>query len=340
MVDTHNIEKYLNKSYRRFEKRLDICQKLTPVNSRYISTTDPDASVTRRGGKSKLRYKTHRTLDPACEVITATRITPGSIDDGDMLEEMIETHKANTQIDLDVTVADSKYGTIDNFLLLKDKGIKAHIPSLEGTQRSSGRQKGIFPKEDFTYNPKTDTFTCPKGHILKRRNYNGKRNHWEYKAPSRLCAKCELRDKCTRSKNGRTLKRHLRQDELDGILKHTKSTEGKRDIKTRQHLCERSFARSKRYGFKKARWRGLWRMEIQDFLIATLQNIIILANHSTKALSKSNARIGQFIKTKRAVFKESSVRSFVKWLFSKLILPSPWEGEGFDLEFFGNKVSA
>ena len=321
VVDTHNIEKYLNKGYRKLEKRLDSCQKATPVNSRYISTTDPDASVTSRGGKSKLRYKTHRTLDPAHEVITATRITSGSIDDGDMLGEMIETHKANTQRDLETAVADSKYGTIDNFLLLKDEGVKAHIPSLEKTQRGSGRQKGISPKEDFTYNPKGDTFTCPSGHILKRRNYSGKRNHYEYKAPSRLCAKCELRDKCTRSKDGRTLKRHLRQDELDGILKHAKSTEAKRDIKTRQHLSERSFARSTRYGFKRARWRRLWRMEIQDFLIAALQNIIILANHSTDNISKSNARIGQFIRTKRTILEGFYARSFVIWLFNYFILP-------------------
>jgi len=331
VVDTHNIEKYLNKSYRKLEKRLDNCdlQKATPVNSRYISTTDPDASVTSRGGKSKLRYKTHRTLDPTHEVITATRITSGSIDDGDMLEEMVETHKANTQKDLETAVADSKYGTIDNFLLLKDRGIKAHIPSLEKTQRGSGRKKGIFPKEDFTYNPKTDTFTCPAGHILKKRNYSGKRNHYEYKAPSRLCAKCELRDKCTRSKDGRTLKRHARQAELDGILKHAKSTEAKRDIKTRQHLSERSFARSKRYGFKRARWRRLWRMEIQDFLIAALQNIIILANHSTETLSKSNAQIGQFIRAKRAILEGFSARSFVIWLFNKLILPFSRKGQVF-----------
>jgi transposase len=324
VVDTRNIEKYLNKSYRKLEKRLDSFQKTTPVNSRYISTTDPDASVTRRGGKSKLRYKTHRTLDPTHEVITATKITPGVIDDGDMLEEMVETHKANTKRDLEVAVADSKYGTIDNFLLLKDKGVKAHIPSLENTQKGSGSKKGIFPKEDFTYNPKTDTFTCPKGHILKRRNYSAKRNHWEYKAPSRLCAKCELRDRCTRSKDGRTLKRHIRQDELDGVLKHTKSTEAKRDIKTRQHLSERSFARSTRYGFKRARWRRMWRMEIQDFLIASIQNIIILANHSTETLSKSNARIGHFMYTKRAISAEFSAGSFVMWLF-KLILPFSWK---------------
>jgi len=201
VVDTRSLKKYLNKGYRQLEKRLDDVEKTTPANSRYISTTDPDASPTRRGGgKSKLRYKTHRAADPKHEVITATKITPGSVDDGDMFKEMIDIHQKNTQKVAETTVADSKYGTINTFLLCHDAGIKAHIASREKTQRGSGRQKEIFPKEAFVYNPGDDTFTCPGGKSLKRRNYHKKRNHCEYKASSGLCAQCELRKQCTRSK--------------------------------------------------------------------------------------------------------------------------------------------
>ena len=43
------------------------------VNRRYVSATDPDASVVRKGkGDSKLRYQTHRGIDGAYGVITAT----------------------------------------------------------------------------------------------------------------------------------------------------------------------------------------------------------------------------------------------------------------------------
>jgi len=107
VVDTHSLKKYLNKGYRQLEKRLDDLGKTTPANSRYISTTDPDTSPTRHsGGKSKLRYKTHRAVDPKCEVITATTITPGSVDDGNVFKEMIDIHQKNTQKTVDTTVAD------------------------------------------------------------------------------------------------------------------------------------------------------------------------------------------------------------------------------------------
>ena len=299
VVDTHSLKKYLKRGYRQLETRLDDLEahKTTPANSQFISTTDPDASVTRQSsGKSKLRYKTHRALDPHCEVITATKVTPGSTDDGEVLGQMVAIHEDNTQSSVDTVVADSKYGTRDNYLICHDQGIKAHIPSLEETHRGSGRQKGIFPKEAFTYHPDTDTFTCPAGHLLKRRHYHKKRNHYEYKAPSERCACCELREHCTRAKDGRTLKRHARQDELDIIVKFATSREAKRDIKTRQHVSERSFAQSTRYGYKRARWRRLWRAQIQDFLIAALQNIMVLIKTSKEKLSKSNAHIGQMFR--------------------------------------------
>lgn len=302
VVDTQRLEKYLNKSYQRLEECLDDIKdrKPTPANSRYISTTDPDATVTRHGnGKSKLRYKTHRAMDSKHEVITATKVTPGSIDDAHMLKEMIEAHEQNTENKIDTAVGDSKYGTIDNFVLLHDLGIKAHMPSLEETHRGSGRQKGIFPKQAFTYHQDTDTFICPAGETLRRRQYNKKRKHYEYKASAETCARCELRKKCTRAKDGRSLKRHARQDELDIMLNEAKSKSAKRDIKHRQDLSERSFAWSTRYGYKRARWRRLWRMEIQDFLVAAIQNITVLVKQPKNRISKSNVQttgLGKFIK--------------------------------------------
>jgi len=294
VVDTKRLKKYLEKGYRRLERRLDDLEvpKASPANARFISTTDPDASVTRHsGGNSKLRYKTHRAVDPKKEVITATKVTPGSTDDGDLLEEMLVEHEQNTENSPDTLVADSRYGKIENFVLCHDLGIKAHIPSLEHSQRGSGRRKGIFPKEAFTYHADTDTFTCPAGQVLRRGKLYKYRKHYEYKASAKTCAQCQLKEKCTRSKSGRTLKRHVRQQELDIMLKEAKSGKAKRDIKARQHLSERSFAQSKRYGYKRARWRRLWRMQIQDFLVAAVQNISVLIAKPKDTISKSNVQI-------------------------------------------------
>ena len=285
VVDRQSLRRYLNKSYRRLEERLDdlMGQKSAPVESRYVSTTDPEASVVRqRGSKPKLRYKTHRAVDVRSEVITATQLTPGSREEGDLLGEMIEGHERAVRKKVEkveTVVADSRYGKIDNFLLCHDLGMKAHMPSLEETQRGYGRQRGIFPREAFTYDSETDTFRCPAGQVLRRTSFNRVRNHYEYRIDGGICAGCKLRGKCTHAKEGRTLKRHLRQDELDRMLTKAKNREAKTDLRTRQHLSERSFAQAQRDGYKRARWRGLRRVQIQDYLTAAVQNIQILMEH-------------------------------------------------------------
>ena len=80
LVDRRSLRRYLNKSYQRLEERLDevMEEKRAPVESRYLSTTDPEASLVRQGERPKLRYKTHRSVDAKREVITATQLTPGS----------------------------------------------------------------------------------------------------------------------------------------------------------------------------------------------------------------------------------------------------------------------
>jgi len=301
VVDRERMKGIFSKGYGELEKRLEEAaeKKTTQVNRKYISRTDPDASVTRhRVGTSKLRYKTHRVVDRRSEVITATKVTSGSVDDGEMLEEMVERAKENTEREVETVVADSRYGSTRNYLYCHDKGIRAHMPSLEGTQRGTGRQKGIFEKEEFCYDADRDVYLCPGGQELRRRNYHKGRGQYEYKASSKTCAGCALSEQCTRSKYGRSVKRHIRQDALDRMRAMAGSREAKRDLRTRQHLSERSFAWSTRYGYKRARWRRLWRMEIQDYLVAAVQNITILANHLDRKPVGSNIQRVQGVKSR------------------------------------------
>jgi len=56
------------------------------ANRNYISSIDPDASVTRQGsGKRKLQYKTHRSIDAKTEIITVTEVTPGEVNEAHLL---------------------------------------------------------------------------------------------------------------------------------------------------------------------------------------------------------------------------------------------------------------
>jgi transposase len=287
VIDTRSLKVQLQERYKELEARLeekrestDSSRRYVKENSRYISTTDPDASIVNRG-KPKLSYQVHRAVDGRSEVITATETTPGDINEAHEMIPLLESHHLNTGIKADTVVGDSKYGTVENFLACCDRGVEAHMPDLREFTLKRIEKLNIFSEERFEYDGESDTYRCPGGNRLKPRSLHKNRQSRDYAASQKVCAACQLREQCTRNKSGRTIKRHLRQEELDGMREASRSARAKRDIKIRQHLMERSYARGTWYGFDRARWRGLWRVEIQEYLISAVQNIQVLLRHGS-----------------------------------------------------------
>jgi transposase len=252
-----------------------------PKNDGLMSTTDPDARVVRKGRMAPdLCYKNHRVVDDAFGVITATETTPGDVkENGEMLRLLAE-HERNTGAHVETAVADSQYGTVENFRTCAELGIRPHMADLSQTQRGTGRREGIFPESAFTYDPATDTYRCPAGQTLRRRRHKEARRAYEYAAGRKVCAACELRAQCTRSAGGRNVKRHEDHALIEAARAEARSRAAKRDRRRRKHLMEGSFAdAATHHGFKRSRWRRLWRQQIQDYLIAGIQNLRVWLRH-------------------------------------------------------------
>jgi transposase len=311
VIDTQSLKIHLRENYKKLEARLeaveggmDSFRRYVKKNSRYMSTTDPDAAIVNRG-KPKLSYQVHRVVDGRSEVITATETTAGDVNEAHEMVLLIESHHANTGIMAGTVVGDSKYGTIDNFLACHDLGVQAHIPDLGEFSVKRKERLKIFSEERFEYDPQSDTYRCPAGNFLKPKSLHLNRESRDYGAPKKICAACDLREQCTKNKSGRTIKRHLRQEDLDRMREASRSAKAKRDIKMRQHLMERSYARGTRYGFDRARWRGLWRVQIQEYLISAVQNIEVLLRYGSYLKRSPSAMMEQI---KGAVTRE--IRSF------------------------------
>jgi len=63
------------------------------------------------------------------------------------MQALIDSHEKNTGAKVEAAVADSKYGTIDNYVTCHDRKIKAHIPSLEQTQKKVAVVKKTFSQK-------------------------------------------------------------------------------------------------------------------------------------------------------------------------------------------------
>ena len=290
VVEKNSLEFHLHKACDELEEKLeekDDGKKryYRRVNTEKISTTDPDAGITRHNkGRPKLRYKVHRAVDGKEEIITATETTAGDVNEGHLLQKLIDQHKENTKNEVDTVVGDSIYGTRKNIIECVKRNIRPHLKDLLKTQKTSGRRDQIFGGEAFNYDKDKDIYICPAGKALKRRKCFHDRRAYEYVASPSECSTCTMKGQCTRGKF-RTLKRHIEQEILDEGLRICSGLEARRDLKTRQHLMERSFAVGKtRYGLDRARWRRLWRVKIQELLTATIQNIQKLMKHTQKPI--------------------------------------------------------
>jgi transposase len=242
-----------------------------------VSSTDPDAAVARKGGMdgARPRYKNHRAVDNQCGVITAVETTPGDVTENHRLMDLVRQHETNTGEKVTAVVADSQYGTNENFLACRERQIRSHMKDLRSTQINSATTRGIFKEAEFVFDEETKTYRCPAGEQLK---WSTKDRHYDvFRSQANVCRQCPLRDKCIRSKHGvRTIKRHRAHEQIQQARTESHSADARRDRRRRKHLMEGSFAdAANNHGFKRARWRRLENQRIQDLLIASCQNVRI-----------------------------------------------------------------
>jgi len=215
-----------------------------PINASLCSTTDPDAPCVRNNkqggqGDSRPRYKQHRGVDDRCGVITAVVTTPGDVPEPTQSVALVEQHAANTGQSAAVLVADRQYGNAENYRQLQTRGLTTHIAPCTVERAEVA---GIFPSSAFTYDQATNTFRCPAGQTFYQRHWNERRQATEYSTRKGVCARCPLRDRCTRSRHGRTLHRNDGHELIERAKQQGLSLAARLDRIRRRYLMEGSFA--------------------------------------------------------------------------------------------------
>jgi transposase len=268
---------------------------LGPVNETHVSTTDPESELARGGNTpSRPSYKHHRVVDNANGVITAHVTTPGSVKEDTQVMRLVQKHQNNTAVAVGTVVADSQYGTVENFLNCVDQGIEPHMVDLKSTQDQGERRAKFFTADRFVYDAPTDTYRCPADQEMKRWQKRPEKKAYQYMARAGTCDACALRAQCTQAKGGRRIQRFDRQEEVEQARAQSQSQAALRDRRRRKHLIEGSFAdAANAHGFKRARWRGLWRQQIQNHLIAACQNLRILVGKNLRKPSAAMALVAE-----------------------------------------------
>jgi IS5 family transposase len=275
-----------------------------------VCPSDPDARLTKKYGQSVLGYKDHRVVDDRCGIITATVTTNAAVDDGSMLGTLLTEHQFNVGQPATQVAADKAYGTAENYRELQERQVRPCIP------HSAHRdQPGQFPRRDFQYDEQRDGFTCPAGQFLGRWSREETRQRTRYRAAKGVCAACPLKAQCSAGKGGRLMSRYDLQEYIEWADACGPANWRRGMMRRRKIRAEGSFAdAANNHGYKRARWRGLWKMTVQNLMVATVQNIRKLVHAARRGTNRAGkAVILGILTTLRAALAARTPR------------PAPWD---------------
>ena len=247
------------------------------------STTDPDATLARKGKTTVLGYKTHVCADSHKGVITAVTVSTAVADDTSAVPELLDKHQEALDEMPQRMVADGAYGSQDCLAYVQNRGIETVIK-----KRSGGNRHGGYDKSSFVYDEAADVFKCPEGAKLRRIRTDIKKNKAHYRCNAEHCDCCVQRAACLGEKStakARTVTRFDNKYE-NRAQAACSSSLGRKLLKIRHTLLEGLFGQGKNYhGLGRARWRGLDNMLIQSLVIATVLNVKKLLSSSRRTAS-------------------------------------------------------
>ena len=128
------------------------------------------------------------------------------------LKPMAEAAKRALELDSFQVVADAGYSNGEQVAHCEAAGMMPYVPVMR-TVNNQG-DGTLFGREDFRYEPDSDTYVCPGDKRLLRKHTNHKDRYTMYKASAGDCGTCSLKSRCTQAPR-RGLARHLYEDALN-----------------------------------------------------------------------------------------------------------------------------
>ena len=235
------------------------------------SPTDPDATPLRPSGNgAHLGYHDHYVVDGGtARIILTALVTSAAVQDNQPALDLLWRTRFRWKLHPRQVTGDSKYGTVENIAAIEAQQIHLYVPLSEVGQRA-----GVFGEQDFRYDPVADIYHCPGAKVLRFLSQSEGTHRRIYQARAADCNGCPLREQCTSSPRGRRISRSLDEEYVERVRAYHATVTHAKAMRKRKVWVEPLFAEAKEWhGLRRFRLRGLEKVNIQAYLIATGQNL-------------------------------------------------------------------
>jgi transposase len=243
-----------------------------------ISPTDPCSAWTAKANKRvQFGYGLNYLIDIENAVIVDVEATPArTYDEVAATKTMIERTERRFDVKPDRLAADTAYGTGKFLGWLVDAGITPHIPVWDKGKRDDG----TFSRSDFTFDKEKNEYRCPNGKALRTTGRVHDGRTILYRASKLDCGPCPLKSTCCPNVPERKVPRDVHEEARDHARALMGTPEFEKSRNERKRV-EMRFAHPKtHHRFERMRLRGLTGARDEFHLVATVQNLKTLANHS------------------------------------------------------------
>lgn len=243
--DPEEIKNHIKRHQKKRRQYQQIQKQLETTGAVQVSLSDPDSrQMITRNNITEVAYNVQATVDSAHHLPIDYLVT--NQNDSKAMGQMLERTKDILGSSDFVTLYDKGYHTGSEFQKAAELGVHVMVAIPEAASLAPDPD---FNVENFIYNKRSDTYTCPAGRRLstngnwytkKRDNFSTQVKH--YKTSS--CQRCALKEQCTRNPKGRLIERTEHAEMLEQNKKNIE--QWKHIYKLRQQIVEHPFGTIKR----------------------------------------------------------------------------------------------
>src|SRR5215217_5596958 len=178
----------------RRDRHQAMLAELDRTGESQILLTDPDSRAMAAHTRVAVGYNVQIAVDAKHKLIVEQAVSNQVVDRG-LLTETAELAKEILGVETIDVVADKGYFKIEDIEACEKAGMKPYVPR---PQRGSSVRAGFFRKDEFKYDPETDSYTCPAGQRLTPYSSSALRQLKKINYANRkACRDCPLRARCT-----------------------------------------------------------------------------------------------------------------------------------------------